>query len=168
MLLITNHPHWGEHAQHDDVTWFREIQTCKVKGPDGYMYEPVWIHPTDAAAKGIANGDIVKLYNNWGAVLGGAYVTERIIPGAVYQDHGARIDLITDGIDRSGSNNLISPEKGTSKYCWGMATSGFLVEVEKVSGNQMDEWRKDYPEVFARDYDPACGLKFEAWVEGGM
>jgi trimethylamine-N-oxide reductase (cytochrome c) len=45
-----------------------------------------------------------------------------------------------------------------------MATSGFLVQVEKVTGEQMQEWRETYPEAFARAYDPACGLKFEAWV----
>jgi trimethylamine-N-oxide reductase (cytochrome c) len=167
-LIVSNHPHWREHAQHDDIPWFREINTCKVKGPDGYLYESLWINPVDAAAKGIENGDIVKIFNDRGATLGGALVTHRIIPGAVYQDHGARIDLITDEINRGGCNNCISPEKGISKHCWGMATSGYLVDVEKVTGEQMEEWRKQYPEAFARQYDPAYGLKLEAWVEGGM
>jgi trimethylamine-N-oxide reductase (cytochrome c) len=53
------------------------------------MYEPLWIHPTTAAERGIVSGDIVKIYNDRGITLGGAYVCERIIPGAVFQDHGA-------------------------------------------------------------------------------
>jgi hypothetical protein len=32
----------------------------------------------------------------------------------------------------------------------------------------MEEWRKQYPDAFARDYDPAYGQMFSGWVEGGM
>jgi trimethylamine-N-oxide reductase (cytochrome c) len=170
LLLMSNHGRWRTHAQNDDISWTREILTCKVKGCDGYMYEPVWIHPTDAAKRGIKSGDIVKLYNERGNVLGGAIVWERIMPGVVSQDHGARADLITFGpdeyIDRGGANNLISPGNGTSQNCWGMATSGYLVQLEKVSMGQMEEWRKKYPEAFEKEYHAASGLGFNNWVEG--
>jgi trimethylamine-N-oxide reductase (cytochrome c) len=168
LLLISNHPKWRVHSEHDDISWLREIPTCKVKGPDGYLYEPVWINPVDAAKRGIVSGDIVKLYNERGAVLAGAYVTERMIPGALSQDHGARADPITDRLDRGGDNNLICPGKRTSEKATGEVCSGFLVELEKVSGDQMEEWKKEYPEAFEREYDPAAGLRFNAWVEGGM
>jgi hypothetical protein len=116
---------------------------------------------------------IVKLYNERGVVLGGAFVWERIIPGAISMDHGARADLIYVGpdayIDRGGANNLISPINGISQNCWGMATSGFLVDIAKVTMSEMEEWREKYPEAFAREYDPAAGLRFDAWVikDGG-
>jgi len=172
LLLMSNHGRWRTHAQNDDISWTREIPTCKVKGCDSYMYEPVWINPLDASKRGIKTGDIVKLFNERGAVLGGAIVWERIMPGVVSQDHGARADLIAVGrdeyIDRGGANNLISPENGTSQNCWGMATSGYLVEVEKVKMEEVESWRKKYPETFSREYDPAAGLRFNAWVEGGM
>jgi hypothetical protein len=80
--------------------------------------------------------------------------------------HGARLDQITDGLDRGGSINSISPHNGLSKHCLGYAVTGYLVEVEKVSRDQMEQWRKQYPEAFEKDYDPACGLVFNAWVEG--
>jgi trimethylamine-N-oxide reductase (cytochrome c) len=146
----------------------REIPTCKVKCYDGYLYEPCWIHPQTAAERGIKHGDIVKVFNERGDVLAGAFVTERMMPGVAYMDHGARVDLITDRIDRGGAPNLIAPEEGVSKYCWGQATSGYLVQVEKVSLAQMEEWRQKYPDAFTRDYDQAAGLRFNAWVEGGM
>ncbi len=167
LLLVSNHGRWRSHAQLDDVSWFREIQTCKVKGPDGYMYEPVWINPVDAASRNIASGDVVKMFNERGIVLGGAYVTERIMPGVTYQDHGARVDPITDGIDRGGANNLISPDRTTSPNTQGQVASGFLVQVEKVSPEQMEEWMKQYPEAFRREYDPDSGLRFDAWIEEG-
>ncbi len=167
---MSNHPRWRTHAENDDITWTREIRTCKVKGHDGYMYEPVWIHPDDAAARGIKDGDIVKLINERGTVLGGAIVWERIMPGVTYQDHGARADMISteagNSIDRGGANNLISPANGTSQNCWGMATSGYLVDVQKVTAAEMEEWREKYPQAFERDYAPAAGLRYMTWIRG--
>jgi molybdopterin guanine dinucleotide-containing S/N-oxide reductase-like protein len=174
LLLMSNHGRWRTHAQNEDITWTREITTHKVKGWDGYMYEPVWINPKDAEARGIKDGDIVKMFNERGTVLGGALVWERVMPGVVSSDHGARADMICidgpDGyLDRGGANNLISPLNGTSKNCRGMATSGYLVEVQKVTLAEMEAWKAKYPEAFAREYDPASGLPLEAWVleEGG-
>ena len=163
-LPVSNHPHFRVHAQHDDVTWFREIETCKVTGPDGYKYEPVWVNPVDAGKLGLSTGDVVKVYNERGAVLGGVIVTERIMPGAVYQDHGARCDTIVlgeGGLDRGGANNLIAPTATTSKNAHGEVTSGFLVNIEKVDVFALAE---QYPEAFGRDYDPDCGLVATARV----
>jgi trimethylamine-N-oxide reductase (cytochrome c) len=169
LLMMSNHGRWRMHAQCDDISWTREVLTCKVKGPDGYMYEPLWIHPKDAEKRGMKNGDIVKAYNERGAVLCGALVWERIIPGAVYVDHGARVDFIIPGkLDRGGAIELISPRGISSRNAGGQATSGYLVEVEKVTMAQMEEWKKQYPEAFEREYDPASGLRFNGWVEGGM
>jgi anaerobic selenocysteine-containing dehydrogenase len=166
LLAISNHGRWRVHAQCDDISWTREARTCKVKGLDGYMYEPVWMNTGTAEARGIKDGDIVKLYNDRGVVLVGAYVSERIMPGVVSVDHGARCDWIVPGkIDRGGAINLISPTKTVSKNCNGMASSGYLVEAEKLSADEMSEWMEKYPDAFERDYDPASGLCFEAWVE---
>jgi anaerobic selenocysteine-containing dehydrogenase len=103
-----------------------------------------------------------------GIVLGGAYATERIISGAVSQDHGARHDPITTGLDRGGSNNFICPANTTSKNACGMATNGYLVEVEKVSSADMEAWRTRHPEAFKREYDTASGLHLNAWVEESL
>jgi molybdopterin guanine dinucleotide-containing S/N-oxide reductase-like protein len=165
LLIMSNHGRWRVHSQHDDISWTRECPTCKVTGTDGYKYEPLWINPQTAAARGIKSGDIVKIYNERGIVLGGAYVTERMIPGVAYMDHGSRCDWIVPGkVDRGGAINLISPIALTSKHCGGQATSGYLVEVEKVTMAQMEEWRNKYPEAFNRDYDAASGLRFNSWV----
>jgi trimethylamine-N-oxide reductase (cytochrome c) len=156
--MVTPHGRWRVHAQLDDVAWFHEIPTCKIRGPDGYLYEPVWIHPHDAEKRGIKHGDIVKVYNERGAVLAGAYVTERIMPRVVLMDHGARVDLIDDKLDRGGAINLIAPHKTTSKNATGMAVSGFLVEVEKAN---LHELMEKYPEAFKRPYNLEFGLCLE-------
>ena len=159
LLLMSNHGRWRVHANLDDINWFHEIETCKVRGADGYLYEPMWMHPSDAAMRGIKDGDVVKIFNERGGVLCGAYITERIMPGVAYVDHGARYDPIVPGeIDRGGAINSIAPHNTTSKNATGMATSGYLVEVERVN---LDELRQKYPEAFSRPYDKASGVKFD-------
>lgn len=165
LLVCSNHPRWRVHAQLDDINWFHEIVTGKVKGPDGYMYEPCWLHPSTAAARGIENGDVVNIFNERGEVLAGAYVTERIMPDVVYIDHGARYDPIVPGkLDRGGAINTITPRNVTSRNCAGMVVSGFLVDVKKAD---MDELRRQYPEAFSRPYDYASGQKFERVLARG-
>ena len=113
-------------------------------------------------------GDIVKVFNERGIVLAGAYVTERLRPGVAYMDHGARVDPIKIGeIDRGGAINTISGSGTSSKNCVGQATTSYLVQVERLSMEEMDRWRKKYPESFEKKYDPASGLQFDAWIEGG-
>jgi anaerobic selenocysteine-containing dehydrogenase len=139
LVVMSNHAKFRFHVQGDDISWMKEAG--KVKGPDGYFYEACWIHPDDAKARGISGGDILKVFNARGAVLCGAYVTERIIPGAVSIDHGAKMDLASVNnlpVDRGGCINLIAPVPG-EKYAKGaeinvpeMNVSGFLVEIEKV------------------------------------
>jgi len=169
LMCQSNHPRWRVHAEHDDISWLREIPTMKVKGPDGYMYEPAWFNPKDAAERGIVNGDVVSVYNDWGTVLCGAYVTERLIPGAIYIDHGARIDYLVAGpdewIDRGGVINLICPEATVSQNAGGQVGSGFLVEAEKTD---LLALMAKYPKAFAKEYDPDSGLHFNAWVKGGI
>ncbi len=165
--LMSNHPRWRVHANLDDVPWLREIDTCKVVGPDGYRYEPVWINPVDAERLGIAHHDVVKLFNERGTVLGAAYVTERIRPGVLYQDHGSRIDAIVggkNGIDRGGANNLICTPGTTSENCAGEVTNSFLVGIEKVDVQALAE---EYPTEFSRAYDFATGLVPEAYLQEG-
>ena len=162
LLLVSNHPRWSVHSEHEDVTWLREIRTCKVKGPDGYYYHTIWIHPVDAEKRGIKDGDVVTLYNERGATLCGAYITERIMPGVMSSDHGAKYDPIVVGeLDRGGSNNTISEHNTTSKNATGMATSGFLVEVERTD---LDAMAKKYPEAFQRKFHPTAGPCKDAWI----
>ncbi len=172
LLCMSNHGRWRTHAQGDDISWTRETRTGKVLGTDGYRYEPVWLNPQDAEKRGINDGDIVKVFNERGVVLCGARVWERMCAGVAYVDHGARHDPIIDGVDRGGAINTISPNGIVSKNACGQATSGYLVDVQKLTENDYKEWRAKDPvsfdDAFKREYDPGAGLRFNGWVEGGM
>jgi anaerobic selenocysteine-containing dehydrogenase len=165
LLVCSNHPRWGVHSQHEDITWLREIETCKIKGPDGYQYHPVWLHPSTAEARGIKHHDIVSIFNERGTVLAAVYVTERIMPGVVYIDHGAKWDPIEPGvIDRGGVINTIVPRNTTSKNAVGHAVSGFLVDIEKTD---LDALKRKYPAAFERPFHPCAGPGLEACIMGG-
>ena len=95
------------------------------------------------------------------------------MPGVTYVDHGARHDPLVPGwVDRGGAINTIAPYGVSSRNAVGQATSGYLVDVQKVTEKDHEEWRKMDPEAydaaFKRAYDQASGLRFNAWVEGGM
>ena len=164
LLCISNHGRWRVHANLDDIDWFHEARTGKVKGPDGYLYEPLWVNPIDAKQRGIKDGDIVKAFNERGGVLFGAYVTERIMPGVVSADHGARYDPIIPGeLDRGGAMNTLTPRPTVSKNATGMVCAGYLVNVERIN---LDELQKKYPEAFNKPYDQASGQKLERVLAG--
>ncbi len=167
LLLNTSPGRWRVHVQNDDITWLREIPTCKIIGKDGYAYEPVWMCPELAEARGIAEGDIVKVFNNEGIVLGAAHISERVMPNSVKMDKGAHPDPIGPHIDRGGCTNLISPRNVISKHCPGFVVTGYLVDVAKLEDAEMEQWKKDYPEHFEREYDPISGSSRAGWVVEG-
>ena len=165
LLCMSNHGRWRFHANLDDITWHREIETMKIRGKDGYQYEPAWMSPKTAKARGIEHGDIIKVYNERGTGLCAAYITERVVDGVVYVDHGSRFDPIdAENLDRGGAINLITPHAITSKNVTGMVVSGFLVEAEKVTDEEMESWKAKYPDSFGRKVDEACGVCLEGWM----
>jgi trimethylamine-N-oxide reductase (cytochrome c) len=165
LLCMSNHGRWRFHANLDDITWNREIETMKIRGEDGYQYEPAWLHPKTAAERGIKHRDIIRIFNERGTVLCAAYVTERLTPGVVYVDHGSRFDPIdAETLDRGGAINLISPHNNISKHATGMVVSGYLVETAKVTDEDMAELKAKYPKSFERKVDNACGVCLDGWL----
>jgi trimethylamine-N-oxide reductase (cytochrome c) len=162
---MSNHGRWRFHSQVDDHTWNREIDLMKIRAKDGYQYESAWINPRTAEEYELEYGDIIKIYNERGTVLCAAYPTERVRSGVIYVDHGSRYDPIDpETLDRGGAINLITPTAITSKHVTGMAVSGFLVDVAKVTDDEMSEWRQKYPEAFARKVDEAAGVCLDGWL----
>jgi hypothetical protein len=49
----------------------------------------------------------------------------------------------------------------------GQIAGGYLVQAEKLTIAELDQWRRDYPEAFTRKYDPAAGLRVDAWLVDG-
>jgi len=136
LVLMTPHMRFSYHTHFDNKSpWLDEIPAHRVV-KDGYAYWIVRLHKVDAEARGIKNGDLVKLYNDRGAVLCVAHVTERMKPGVLmsYQA-GAKYDPLEPGkpgsIDRGGCVNLLSPARMVSKNAPGMVSNSINVEIER-------------------------------------
>jgi len=135
--LISNQPTKRLHGQLDNGPASR---ASKVKGR-----EPIWINPHDAAEHSIADGDVVRVFNERGACLAGAVVIDAVSRGVVQLQTGAWYDPDEPGkagtLDRHGNPNLLTLDKGTSKLAQGPISQTTLVEIER--------WTAPVPEIRA-------------------
>ncbi len=128
--LLTAQPARRLHGQYDHGRLSRE---GKVAGR-----EPIAIHPDDAEARGIADGDVVRVFNDRGACLAGAALTDGIRRGVVKLATGAWYDPVLDGaavgLDRHGNPNVLTIDVGTSQLAQACSAQSCLVEVERYEG----------------------------------
>ena len=68
----------------------------------------VWINTMDAQDRGIAEGDLVEVFNDRGRIRIPARVTPRIMPGVLSVPQGAWFKLDADGVDIGGAVNTLT------------------------------------------------------------
>jgi biotin/methionine sulfoxide reductase len=127
--LISNQPATRLHSQLDNGDHSRASKIANR--------EPMLIHPDDAARRGIRTGDVVKVFNDRGACLAGATVSNRIRSGVVQLATGAWFDpaLSSDtALERHGNPNALTLDKGTSRLAQGPSAMTTLVEVVRLEG----------------------------------
>jgi trimethylamine-N-oxide reductase (cytochrome c) len=136
LQLISPHPRFSFHTHHDiSIHSLGNIPAHRMF-KDGYPWQVIRIHPSDASARDIEEGDIIKMYNDRGAVLGIAQVTERMRPGVIHSyESSAKYDPLEPGkagsVDRGGCVNLLTPSRMMSKNVPGMANNSCLIEISK-------------------------------------
>ena len=139
LQIISPHPRFTFHTHYDKHTdWLNQIPGHRII-KDDYAWWPVRINQADAAERDILNGDIVKLYNDRGAVLCIAVITERVPAGIVHSyGSSANYDPIEPGkagsVDRGGCVNILTSSRMMSKNAPGMTPNSCLIEIEKWEG----------------------------------
>lgn len=93
--------------------------------------QQVWINPMDARPRGIANGDLVRIYNARGETRISAKVTPRILPGVVALGEGAWYTPDSNGIDHAGCINVLTTQR-PSALAKGNPSHSNLVQIEKL------------------------------------
>lgn len=135
LQLLSSHP---AHRLHSQLNYSALREKYAIAGR-----EPLTLHPQDAAERGIADGDLVRVWNHRGQVLVGALVTDGIRPGVVCIHEGAWPDLDSDRLCKNGAVNVLTLDIPTSRLANGCAANSSLVWAEKYQGTA--------PEVTAFD-----------------
>ena len=128
--LISNQPRTRLHSQLDPG---ETSKRSKIKGR-----EPMRMNPRDANRRGIVDQDVVRIFNDRGACLAGALLTEDVREGVIELSTGAWYDPLEPGVPGTlcihGNPNVLTPDIGTSKLAQGPSAHSALVEVELYSG----------------------------------
>ncbi|MBI4330278.1 MAG: molybdopterin-dependent oxidoreductase [Chloroflexi bacterium] len=93
LMLLTTHSRYRVNSWLWETPWLRD-----------HVYQHrVWINAADASSRGIEDGDLVRVYNDRGAVVMPAYVTSRILPGVTVIHHGGQYAPDESGVDRGAT-----------------------------------------------------------------
>ena len=138
IVLICNQPASRLHSQLDMGGF---SQQGKVAGR-----EPLRLHPADAAARGIADGDVVRVHNDLGSLLAGARLSDACAPGVAQLSTGAWFDPSAPDVATCvhGNPNVLTRDVGTSRLAQGCTGQQARVEIS----------RHDGPLPPVRAYDP--------------
>jgi anaerobic selenocysteine-containing dehydrogenase len=105
---------------------------------DGHRFYLLRLNPGDAAAKGIGHRDLVKVFNDRGAVICAADISPFVTPGVVKSyEASANFELVEvagETVEIGGCLNLLTPDRSQTKGTSSMAPNSCLVAIEK--------WRK--------------------------
>jgi anaerobic dimethyl sulfoxide reductase subunit A len=120
LQVIAHHTLHRVHSTHDNNDWLEEA-----------FPQRAFLNPLDAAARGIADGDEVRVWNERGATVVKCRVTARIMPGVVDLPSGAWWNPDETGTDRAGSINVLTSERWTP-LAFGTAQHTAMAQVEKA------------------------------------
>lgn len=127
--LISNQPGTRLHSQLDPFGASRE---SKHQGR-----EPIRLHPADARQRGLAAGDIVRVYNVRGACLAAVQIDDALLAGVAQLATGAWYDPLEPGVPDSlevhGNPNVLTPNLPTSALSQAPAHHSTLVRVERFA-----------------------------------
>lgn len=130
LQLVANQPATRLHSQFD---FGAHSAAGKRRGR-----EVCRLHPDDARARGIGDGDIVRLFNDRGACLACAEVTPDVMAGVVQLPTGAWYDPLdlsqTQPLCVHGNPNVLTQDIGTSSLAQGCSGQLAAVQVERFDG----------------------------------
>jgi len=130
LQLVANQPSSRLHSQFDFGG-----HSSEMKHRDR---EVMHINPLDAAARGIRDGDIVRLFNERGACLAAARLSDSVRPGVVQLPTGAWYDPEDNDEDKPlcvhGNPNVLTRDVGTSSLAQGCCGQLTTVQAERFTG----------------------------------
>ncbi|UZE50693.1 molybdopterin-dependent oxidoreductase [Rhodopseudomonas sp. P2A-2r] len=97
--------------------------------------EPISLSYEDASARGLTEGDLVRVYNDRGAFIAAVKIVDSLRPGVAQMATGAWYDPSEPGkvgsLEKHGNPNVVTDDRGTSQLAQGSIAQTVLVEIEK-------------------------------------
>ncbi len=93
----------------------------------------VTVNTSDAEKRGIEDGNIVRVFNDRGACLARAQVSDAIRVGVISMPTGAWYDPGADNTDRQGNPNVLTRDIGSSRIGQGSSAHTTLVDLVRLS-----------------------------------
>jgi anaerobic dimethyl sulfoxide reductase subunit A len=120
LQAIGSHSLARVHSTHANNPWLAEA-----------FPQRVFLNPIDAEAREISDGDLVRIYNERGAMVIACRVTSRMMPGVVDIPQGAWWEPDEHDTDRGGATNVLTSERLTP-FAHGPAAHTTMVEIERT------------------------------------
>jgi anaerobic dimethyl sulfoxide reductase subunit A len=129
LQAIGHHSLARVHSTHANNDWLQEA-----------FPQRIFINPLDAAARGIRDGDLVRAWNERGALVIQARLTRRIMPGVVDIPQGAWWNPDAQGVDMGGNINVLSSQRWTP-LAFASTQQTIMLEVEKYAHDSQAEMK---------------------------
>ncbi|MDX3970192.1 MAG: molybdopterin-dependent oxidoreductase [Bradyrhizobium sp.] len=101
--------------------------------------EQARLHPDDAAALGIADGQTIRIWSGRGECLATAEITDRVRQGVLVLPTGAWFTPTgNSGLEIAGNPNVLTLDIGTSQFGQGCSAHTCLVRVEPYAVDRRD------------------------------
>jgi trimethylamine-N-oxide reductase (cytochrome c) len=146
LRMITPHGRYSFHTQGDGKDSFLNDIKDHREWINGHYYWIIRLNTEDAKVRGIKEHDLVRVFNNRGAVICAAHITSRLIPGVVHSYESSAeykpMGKPGESVDRGGCVNLLSPSRTQIKNAHSMANGLSMVEIDKWDG-RIEFIRKD-------------------------
>ena len=138
LQLITPHPRHSFHTQSDGKdAAVNDVRDHRVL-IDGRYYWIVRVNPRDAAARGLGQHDLVRVFNDRGAVVCAVRLTERVPAGTV---HSYESSAVYEPVGEPGSSpdlggcmNLLTPSRTMIRRAHALAANSCLVQIDAWRG----------------------------------
>ncbi|MBX5204117.1 molybdopterin-dependent oxidoreductase [Rhizobium sp. NZLR1] len=144
--LLSQEPRRRLHSQLDHSAYSR---AGKIKDR-----EPILMNPNDAKARGIDDGDIVRVFNERGACLAALQVVPDLMQKVVILRTGAWFDPVdwggADVLEKHGNPNVLTLDKPASGLSQATIAQTCLVEVERFAGEVPPVTAFDLPDGIAK------------------
>jgi trimethylamine-N-oxide reductase (cytochrome c) len=139
LQMVSPHPRFSFHTMGDSKeSWLNDVKDHRVRKEDGHFYWVMRLNPNDARARGIADGELVRAFNDRGSVILAAQLTERLAPGTVhcYESCADYLPLGEPGAspDIAGCINILTNKRFITPTSTAMSNNSCLIQVEKWEG----------------------------------